>query len=332
MIRASRLALFSICLLGSSLTSTVNAAPGDTSNVTDAKKKESREAFRKGVEKLKESNFEGARREFETAYSLFPHPSILLNLGIAQNAVKDYVAAEKSLATFLADDTEATADETQAGKKFLNEVREHIGTLKLNVTPPESNIFVDKKPLEIRRDQPGVATTIARLSEGDHVVRLEAAGKDPFEEKIKIIAKEELTKTVILKEATKTVAAKEPVLNTPANSGSGLTTLQWVGIGLTGGAAVAAGFGVYLGLRSKSNADTYNALTYQEQQTPNGQELRSNGKSRALFADILFGTAIAMAGTGIALIIVGGNSKPKENKPAASLYIGPLTAGFTGKF
>jgi Tfp pilus assembly protein PilF len=60
------------------------ADKGEQAQVDPATRDKSRAAFKKGVTQLKAQDWAGARASFEEAYSLVPHPSILLNLGISR--------------------------------------------------------------------------------------------------------------------------------------------------------------------------------------------------------------------------------------------------------
>ena len=57
-----------------------HAQPPASSKAEAEARDRSRAAFRKGVAQLRASDWSGARASFESAYTLFPHPSILLNL------------------------------------------------------------------------------------------------------------------------------------------------------------------------------------------------------------------------------------------------------------
>ena len=100
----------------------------------DEARDQSRAAFRKGVAAAKESNYAAARDYFIDAYRLFPHPSILLNLGIAHSKTGELVDAEQELVKFIADDGGATTEEVKSAQRTLAEVRDKLGTIALEVT------------------------------------------------------------------------------------------------------------------------------------------------------------------------------------------------------
>src|SRR5579883_3465343 len=60
----------------------------------------SRAAFRRGVAQAHDGDYPAARDSFLEAYKLFPHPSILLNLGISRARTGEWVDAEQDLVHF----------------------------------------------------------------------------------------------------------------------------------------------------------------------------------------------------------------------------------------
>jgi tetratricopeptide (TPR) repeat protein len=59
----------------------------------DPARDSSRVEFSRGVAFVKQGNYRAAREAFADAYRLYPHPSILLNLGIAQWKTGQFVEA-----------------------------------------------------------------------------------------------------------------------------------------------------------------------------------------------------------------------------------------------
>src|ERR1700689_4761964 len=69
----------------------------------DEARDRARAAFRRGVSQAHDGNYTAARDSFLEAYKLFPHPSILLNVGIARAHTGQWVEAEQDPLHFLAD-------------------------------------------------------------------------------------------------------------------------------------------------------------------------------------------------------------------------------------
>src|SRR5262249_38314990 len=138
----------------------------------DPRKEQSRTAFRKGVELVQKGDLRGGRDAFVEAYRLFPHPSILLNLGLVRARIGESLEAEHDLLRFLADDGGGTRDEVQSARAALADARTHIGTLKLRVEPAGAHATLDGKPLPLAAGE----QTEARVLSGDHVLEIAADG------------------------------------------------------------------------------------------------------------------------------------------------------------
>src|ERR1700733_11053936 len=129
-----------VAVLGALLSvSTVAAA--------DDPREESRAAFCDGVDAAQRGDYMRARGFFERAYKLFPHPSILLNRGIARAHTNDYVEAEQDLVNFLADDGGAPQNEIASARSELALVRAHLGTFRLRVVPSGAQARIDDNPV-----------------------------------------------------------------------------------------------------------------------------------------------------------------------------------------
>ena len=66
--------------------------------IADPARDQSRAAFMRGVADAHQGHYTAARDAFLEAYTLFAHPSILMNLGIARWHTGEYVQAERDLA------------------------------------------------------------------------------------------------------------------------------------------------------------------------------------------------------------------------------------------
>ena len=173
--------VMTLLLAACATTSISRIARADEPPVTaDVESREqSRVAFRKGVAQLRAQDWAAARASFETAWSLYPHPSILLNLGIARLRTDDPVRAEQDLVRFLSEDVGASPDELAGAREALAEARTKLGTLRIVVSPPTARVAVDGKAVEtVRGADPGASGVVAevRAKPGRHVVAVEAEG------------------------------------------------------------------------------------------------------------------------------------------------------------
>lgn len=104
--------------------------------------------FERGVQLYEAENYEGALVEFLTAYKLTNNYKLLYNIGICQNAMKDYAAAVESFSKYLADGGSELSEARRA------DVEERLAKLALMITkvrvetdaPAGSVLLVDGRP------------------------------------------------------------------------------------------------------------------------------------------------------------------------------------------
>ena len=204
-------------------------------------REESRAAFRRGVAAIQKEDWETAKAELTRAYTLFPHPSILLNLGLARAKTADYAGAERDLVRFLADDTQATGEEVETARRTLADVKTHLGTLRVRVNPPVAKVLVDAQPVALGAD----GTAEVRLALGAHQLHAEAVGFATDERALDVDTGGAHVELDL-----------EPRPEPEVQKGPG--TRQLVAYSLLGASAVGLGLGIFAGLRAISLADEYN--------------------------------------------------------------------------
>jgi hypothetical protein len=253
----------------------------------------SRAAFRKGVAQLRASDWAAARASFETAWTLYPHPSILLNLGIARLRTDDPVHAEQDLVRFLSagEDAGATADELNGAREALSEARSKIGTLRVVVSPAAARVSVDGKAVEtVRRADAGASGVVAevRAKPGRHAVLVEAEGHGVERRDVEVVQKGEVVVNVTLTPS----GATKPSEATPSTR----AVVGWSLAGLGGAALITSGI---TALRAKSLADDY-----ADRSSPRFQDAgaRSEGITFRTTADVALGVAILSGATAIVLL------------------------------
>jgi hypothetical protein len=291
-------------VLGAVLASSQAAMAGDA-------REDSRAAFRRGVQQLEANDYAGARDSFVEAYRLFPHPSILLNLGIARAHTGEYLDAEQDLIRFLADDGGAPANEIASAHAQLADVRKHLGTLKLRVAPGGAVARIDARPIALI---PGKFVDV-RATVGTHAVHVEAQGHEAVDRNVAIDSAAAATLDLTL--APTHVEAR-------GDGVGGGGTRQTVGYALVGGGVVLAALGVVSGLRSKSLADDYN--------TPNSgafqdSSTKSSGIVFRTLADAAFAAAVVTGGIGVYLLVSSPSSTSAAAAPQARVVIGPAFSG-----
>ncbi|MGH7330494.1 MAG: hypothetical protein ACREJX_19265, partial [Polyangiaceae bacterium] len=243
---------------------------------------------------------------FEKAYAIYPHPSILLNLGIVCLRTGDYVNAEDDLSRFLVNDGGATPDELASGREALAESRGHLGTMRLKISPAFANVLLDGKPVAIVQG----GTTELRTTTGLHDVRISADDYDADEEHIMVTSDKVAERAVMLTPHARESGNGD---NGAVPTKHGMSTQALLGWGLVGFAGVAIFGGAVCGIRAISLADDYN------DERPQDPSDRSTGIAFRTAADVLFATAIVSGGVGAYFILTA----PKSSAPSASVIAGP---------
>jgi tetratricopeptide (TPR) repeat protein len=262
----------------------------------------SRSEFRRGVELLQQGKFEGARDALAEAYRLFPHPSILLDLGIARLKTGEYAQAERDLVRFLADDGGAPAAEIASGREALAEARQHLSTLSIRVEPPGAKAMLDDGPVALA---PGTRSEV-RTPGGAHTLRVEADGR--------------LSRVIELRlDAGKTRTLDVALEPEPPDAGSFKRRAGYWFLGSAGALSVVGGIS---GLYALSSAHAYSTRGESGYQDP---DVKSSGLAFRTLADASFAVALGCAGAGVALVLLGHQSRPALAASPSGVW---LTGGF----
>ena len=291
-----RAVLVSLVIFGwaaSALPREALAQDAPTNTEGDAKER-SRAAFRKGVAQLRAQDWSAARASFEAAWALFPHPSILLNLGIARLRTEDPVRAEQDLMHFLSEDGGASPEELAGAREALAEARTKLGTLKILVAPAGARITVDGKAVEsVRRPDPGVSGVLAdvRAKPGRHTIAVEAEGHTPQRREVDLAAKAESSLSI-------TLAPTDGADKTPKRGGDASQTRTIVGYSLAGLAGAALITSAFTALRAKSLSDDYSSPGEKHQDS----DVRSEGIAFRTTADIALLVALTSGAAAVILL------------------------------
>lgn len=303
--------LRSVCL---ALTLAVAAVPslawadkGEQTQVDPATRDKSRAAFKKGVSQLKAQDWAGARASFEEAYSLLPHPSILLNLGISRLKTDDPAGAEEALMKFLQEDAGAGPEELASARDALADARGKIGTIRLNVTPTGAKTTIDGK----------VATgTDVRVKAGSHTLTIEAEGFQSAEKQVDVPAKGNIEVQAVLAKSGAPPGGEKPKDDKKELSTSDDNLRPILGYSLLGVSGVALIVTGVMAARAFSLSSDYSdqnkAETYQNPDT------KSSGITARTLADVSFIVAL-LAGAGAVVLLftdIGkGEATPSASKP-----------------
>ena len=285
-------------------------ASATAATAQDDPRERSRAAFRRGVAQAETGDYASARDSFLEAYRIFPHPSILLNVGIARAHTGQWVEAEQDLVHFLADDGGAQPAELGSARAELAEARSHLGTFRLRVAPVGASAMVDRHAVALLVGE----FVEVRATRGPHSLHVEAAGYRPVNRAVTVDGDHSPSVDIAL-----TSAAEPAPASTPAD---GARIAAWF---LLGAGVVAAGVGTYAGLEATSLANEYNTpgnAHFQDGST------KASGIVFRTSADASFVAALAFAGSGLYLLLT---HPAAPDKVEARFVVGPVT-GVAGRF
>ncbi len=265
---------------------------------TDSQQREqSRAAFRHGVGALQKQHWAEARDAFVLAYKLFPHPSILLDLGIARAQVGEVVQAEQDLTHFIAEDSTATTDELTTARTSLEGVRKHLGTLRVRVAPAGATVLVDDKPVALVAHD----LTDVRVALGAHQVDASSPGYETWSNRVEVDGPDAAVVDLTLSHR----GGEADHTSVPAQ--------RLVSYVLFGAAVGLAGFGVFAGVHSIDLANQYNTPSEPNYQNPG---TKSEGIAYRTGADVTLVVAGACIVAGVILYFTA----PKSKRAAAATF------------
>lgn len=280
-------------------------------------REKSRAAFRTGVAQLRAQDWKGARASFEQAWALYPHPSILLNLGIARLRTDDPVLAEQDFVRFLSEDFGATPEELATAREALAEARTKVGTIRIVASPASARIVVDGRAINerVRSEAEGVIAEI-RAKAGRHVVAVDAEGHNRDERAVDLQPRAELEVKIALAPSAAIGGPAGPT--PPGNEGPSGRTITGYGLGAVAGVALVAG--AVCGLRAVSLSDDYGDRTKPDLfQNP---DVKSEGETFRTVADVAFGVAI-VSGVAAAILLftdIGASSGSNVARRSPALF------------
>lgn len=196
----------------------------------DAKAEASRH-FKLGVALYAEGKHDEALIEFQRAYELSPHPSVLYNIAASHRELSHYAEAIEYYERFLSEGKGvARADLLARAARELDELRGRIGAVTVEVTPAGVAVSVDGRKIGATPlDEPVI------LGPGRHTFLLRAPWGQ-VESRTVIIAAGD-TATVAL---AMTRPAEDTGTGTDATTGTGTDTATGTGTGIAGGTLTAA--------------------------------------------------------------------------------------------
>ena len=256
-----------------------------------------------GVQAYQAGRFGEAAREFEVALTMFPTSAKLAyNLARALERAEQYAPAVTAYQRYLTLGP-AAADRAavEATIKALTAViTRELPLLVVRSVPPGAPVFLDGGV-----EPAGVTPLEARVSPGQHVVRLTLDGHAPVEREIASeMGRQAAVDVTMIPLLTPTPSPLDPAAAariTPASPEAPARWQTWAGWGGVGAGAIAVGLGVVFELDARSTAQAYESAEVGDR----GAFDRASDDIDAanLAAGVSFGGGAALLGAGLALLL-----------------------------
>ena len=288
------------------------------------------ELFKQGVELMKRGDCPAAIAKFQSSLERQANPSTVMNLAVCHQRLGELAAAHGHYrqAGRLAEQhgvAEIERDAALAARDLENQLSRVIIRV-----PARDDILDIVVTHDGRRVPPDRFGKVIYADPGIQRIVASAAGHRSFETRVQTGKGEEVTVEVPALERVHAVPMDQP--------GSPGRTQRVLGITGTsvGTAAVLGGLGI--GWAARSARDDAFASGACDRDTglctPAGQAQMDTAHRRSMYANILAGTGVVMAGAGLALWL----SAPKQRKSRKSTALSPIAGpdhvgvAFSGRF
>lgn len=273
-----------------------------------------REAFANG-------SFAEAAQHFRDAYEAVPHPSTKYNEAMAWDKAGDGPRAADAFAQALSssglDDARSTA-----ARERLAELERTLATLSISApaggTATVAHVRDGKIPLRIHLSSGGYDVRV-REPDGRELVRKVEA---PAGKVVELVL--EVTTVQAPEKPPEPKSPREPAALSAEPSGGSSSTWGWVALGGAGAFSLGAG---YLGMRTLSSLDDYEASGYRD------ADAQDETKRFKTWTNVAWGAAALSGAVGVVLLVSAGGSEEPDTQPSGAAHIrlapGAILAGCT---
>jgi hypothetical protein len=282
------------------------------------------ELIAQGVQLRREHRDAEALQRFRRAYDLYAAPRTRVQIALAEQALEDWVSAEKDLIEALSHDDPWVVERAEALKDSLAEIRSHLASLQIETSTAGAELW--QKGVLVGK----VSAEPLRVVGGNLEIEIRAAGYQVARRSLSVPA-QSIVKLVVdlvpVSEGAAPQTATHVTEAPPLPSSSLQTTFAWVTLGLAGGALVT---GVVGHVEHDLNATHFNdePECHKQGLTPaicTGYADRANTFETVAIAGYV--SAGVLGGASALLFILS----PAKNKPvrALDLTIAPSSAVVT---
>jgi hypothetical protein len=310
------------------------AQPPPAAPVDEAQAK-AKEHYTNGKALYEKGNYADAMAEFQTAYDLKPHPSVLKSIGECKVQIGDIPGAIAIYEKYVEDPAATKKDEVST--KII-ELKGMMAKVDLSSVPTGAGITVDGAVTD------KVTPTTIELTPGEHTIVLNSDGYEPLEKPLTLAKGEKKQLAIDFAAEGKSTTGEEPALVDPFADEGGATPAEggqiesekegppaafWIAAAVAGVGLVS---GTVFGTMALGDEDDFN----QKAKQPNSpgrnsalNDIKDSGERNAIIADVSFGIAAAAAVVGVIILLTDkGDEKAEADTPTARrVQIVPVATG-----
>jgi hypothetical protein len=298
----------------------------DAAHAGDGDKAET--LLRQGVQLRREHRDAEALEAFQRALAASGSPIARAQVALAEQALGEWVEAERDLKLALADSDEAwIARNRPALEDAGGEIARHLGSLTVTIEPKGAEPRLDGQ-----RIAPGIET---RLPVGPATLDVSAPGYMTQNRRLDIAPSADVRVSVTL--APLVAPPGEPVAASPPANAESLPTpgttaerqrTPPIGVGpvaLGAAGLIGVGAGIYFGLRATNETQQRDALCSAGTCSPGAFNYDGAARSAALESTVAVGAGVAALAAGAAWWAVDrGRADTKHDAAGAALSLGAL--------
>jgi hypothetical protein len=304
----------------------------------DAAKARASALTREGARAYQSGDYATAVARFQEAYTVFPSPRLLFNLGQSFGRAGRYVEATESFERFLTTAGNAPATARSEAERSLEQMRDKVAHIEVAANVAAAEVWIDGQSRGLTPLQRPVL-----VARGAHQVTVQKAGADPFQRRIEVVGGTlaRVDAELHFPAPSPPPAAPEPtpapppaVVLTPPGPppAPGWTWSERIGVSLMAVGPAAIAGGLYYG---KKAHDQSGQITDYCKVTCTGQAITPLDRARrrnGLTQWILLGTGAAVTATGAALFFLGAAEPQAETRLSLDFSAGGVSARLARRF
>lgn len=294
-------------------------APVATSPAQPSDNPEYDRLLKEALGEFKLGNWTEARALFERAHELKPSARTLRAIGLSAFEEKSYAEAVAYLTAALTDQRRPLTDDQRKEAEYaLKRSLGYVAQYDLEISPEGAEVLVDSR-------KPIILDGKLLLDPGKYQLEVTADGYQLTRESIVARPRESLKLRI---ELTPRLADGATAPQTAAADDDGLTTQQWIGIGVGAAGVVSLGVGAVFGLTAISKADDAGC---ERGRCPTDESGKLNDEAHdagnIATVALIAGAVLGAAGAVLFFVPFGGEEKADAQALRVRPQISPRYAG-----